>query len=83
LLAKNDKYGMAERVPCSGRPCTARSADYDVATVEQLVECQENEPQTHRFTVRETAREMASTIPVPHRILLDDPSAFFHQHSSS
>ena len=55
LLSKIDKYGMAERVPGSGWWCTARTSD-NVATVEELVQSQEDKPQTHH-TVRETARE--------------------------
>ena len=41
LVAKIErpKYGTAERVPGSGRPCTARTAD-NVATVEELARSQ-------------------------------------------
>jgi len=44
LLAKIDKYGMAEKLPCGGRPRTARTDD-NVAAVEELLQSQEDKPQ--------------------------------------
>jgi len=55
LLSKIDKYGTEERVAGSGWPCTACMPD-NVATVEELVQSQEDKPQTHSI-VREMARE--------------------------
>jgi len=55
ILSNIDKYGTTERVPGSGRPRSARTSD-NVATVEELVQSQQDKPQTH-CTVRETARE--------------------------
>jgi len=70
LLSKIDKYGMAERVPGSGRRRTARTSD-NVATVEELAQSQEDKPQTHR-TVRETARETGTHRSSIHRIIKKD-----------
>ena len=65
-----DKYGTTERVPGSGRPCSACTSD-NVATVEELVQSQEDKPQTHR-TVRETARETGIHRSSVHRIIRKD-----------
>jgi len=41
--------GSIERAPVSGRPCTARTAE-NVGPVGDLVQSQENQPQTHSST---------------------------------
>ena len=48
--------GSIERVPGSGRPCTTRTAE-NVDAVGDLVQSQENQPQTHRST-RQISREL-------------------------
>ena len=60
LLAKIDrpKYGTAERVPGRWRSSTARRAD-NVAMVEELVQSQEDKPQTN-YTARETSFQRTS-----------------------
>ena len=70
LLSKIDKYGTAERVPGTGRRRTARTSD-NVATVEELVQSQEDKPQTHR-AIRETARETGIHRSSIHRIIRKD-----------
>jgi len=68
LLAKIGKYVTAERVPCSEWPHGARTAD-NVATVEELVQSQEDKPQTHR-TLRETARETGIHCSSAHQLMM-------------
>ena len=70
VLSNIDKYGTTERVPGSGRLCSARTSD-NVATVEELVQSQEDKPQTHRM-VRETARETGIHRSSVHRIIRKD-----------
>ena len=56
-----------QKVPGRGRPCTARTAD-NIATVEELVQSQQDKPQTHH-TVCETAREIGIHRSSIHRII--------------
>jgi len=70
LLSKIDKYGTAERVLGSGRWHTARTPD-NVATVKELVQSQEDKPQTHCM-VRETATETGIHRSSIHRIIRKD-----------
>jgi len=48
--------GSIERAPGSGRPCTTHTAE-NVDTVGDLVQSQENQPQTHLST-RQISREL-------------------------
>jgi len=48
--------GSIERAPGSGRPRTTRTAE-NVDAVGDLVQSQENQPQTHRST-RQVSREL-------------------------
>ena len=63
ILSNIDKYGTTERVPGTGWRRSARTSD-NVATVEELVQSQEDKPQTHRTVrfVRQQER-LASIIP--------------------
>jgi len=47
--------GSIERAPGSGRPCTTRPTE-NIGAVGDLVQSQENQPQTHRST-RQISRE--------------------------
>jgi len=51
--------GSTERAPGSGRPRTTRTAE-NVDAVGDLVQSQENQPQTHRFT-----RQISGELGIP------------------
>jgi len=56
IIRKTARAGNSKRLPGSGRPRTARTAD-KIEEVETLVLSQEDLPQTHR-TQRQIAREV-------------------------
>ena len=56
MIANN---GSIEQAPGSGRPRTTRTAE-NVDAVGDLVQSQENQPQTHRST-RQISRELGMT----------------------
>src|SRR6218665_891970 len=58
IIRKIDRTGTSKRLPGSGRPRTARTAD-KIEEVETLVLSQKDLPQSHR-TQRQIAREVGT-----------------------
>lgn len=70
LLEKIDKMGSVERATGSGRPRSMRTEE-NIETVNELVQSQEDRPQSHR-TVRQIAREIKISRSSVHNIIKKD-----------
>jgi len=70
IIRKIDRSGTSRRLPNSGHPRTARTAD-KIEEVETLVVSQEDLPQTHR-TQRQIVREVGISQHSVNRIVKKD-----------
>jgi hypothetical protein len=70
LIKKIDRFGSIQHRPGAGRPRSVRTDD-NVDRVADLVQSQENRPQTHR-TVRQISRDTGICRSSVHRIIKTD-----------